>query len=250
VFFGDSSQLTDDGLRLRVRAAVLSQLTFDPMFGNLATLNASGPVILAWGRADILDIRIENQTARRNANVLYYYPVDLAVEGRTTFTTDLIGSTVVSTEAAFFSKDPFSVNMGAGSATIAYQPIGFDGRLAASELQLALNFNGNAFPSGSPASMAALAEAPITCTDPANTEPAGCEPPRLDGLPEVELLDRTGRGTWVRLPHLGQGSAFTIADPERYIDPATGQVLVRFVNEQQDSGVGFQFQIAISGEIS
>ena len=45
-------------------------------------------------------------------------------------------------------------------------------------------------------------------------------------------------------------NGFSIADPERYIDPATGQVLVRFVNEQQDSGVGFQFQISISGEIS
>lgn len=249
-FFGDSSQLTDDGLRLRVRAAVVSQLTYDPMFGNLATLNASGPVILAWGRGEILDVRIENQTARRNANVLYYFPVDLAVEGRTTFTTDLIGSTVVSTDTAFFSKDPFSLNMGAGSATIAYQPIGFDGRLAASELQLALNFGGGSFPSRSPVSVSALDEAAVTCTDRANTEPAGCVPPALDGLPEVELLDRTGRGTWIRLPHLGGGSAFSIADPERYIDPATGQVLVRFVNEQQDSGVGFQFQISISGEIS
>ena len=250
IFFGDSSQLTDAGLRLRVRAAVVSQLTYDPMFGNLATLNSSGPVILAWGRDEVLDVRIENQTARRNANVLYYFPVDLTVEGKATFTTDLIQSTVVSTEAAFFSKDPFSVNMGAGSATIAYRPISFEGSIVASELQLALNFGGGSFPSGSPVALEPLDEAPVPCTDRANTEPAGCEPPRLDGLPEMDLFDRTGEGAWVRLPHLGQGSAYTIADPGRYIDPATGQILIRFVNEQQDSGVGFQFQISISGEIS
>ncbi|MBA3876184.1 MAG: hypothetical protein C0498_04480 [Anaerolinea sp.] len=250
IFFGDSSQLTDAGLRLRVRAAVVSQLTYDPMFGNLATLNSSGPVILAWGRDEVLDVRIENQTARRNANVLYYFPVDLTVEGKATFTTDLIQSTVVSTEAAFFSKDPFSVNMGAGSATIAYRPISFEGSIVASELQLALNFGGGSFPSGSPVALEPLDEAPVPCTDRANTEPAGCEPPRLDGLPEMDLFDRTGEGAWVRLPHLGQGSAYTIADPGRYIDPTTGQILIRFVNEQQDSGVGFQFQISISGEIS
>jgi len=249
VFFGDSSQLTDEGLRLRVRAAVVSQLTFDPMFGNLATLNASGPVVLAWGRSEILDVRIEGQTVRRNANVLYYFPVDLTVAGTTTFTTDLIGSTVISTDAAFFTKDPWSLNMGSGSATVAYRPIRFDGRLAASELQLALNYGGGAFPSRNPVSVATLTEIPVRCTDAANTEPAGCEPARIDGLPEVDLFDRTGSGTWLRLPHLGGGSAFTIADPERYIDPATGQVLVRFVNEQQESGVGFQFQISISGEI-
>ena len=77
VFFGDSSQLTDEGLRMRVRHAVLDQLTYDPMWGNLGTLGASSPVILAWGRDAVLDVKVENQTARRNANVLYYFPADL-----------------------------------------------------------------------------------------------------------------------------------------------------------------------------
>ncbi|MBI2776506.1 MAG: hypothetical protein HYX57_04445, partial [Chloroflexi bacterium] len=94
VFFGDSSQLSDDGLRLRVRQAVINQLTYDPMWGNVGTLNASSPVILAWGRDDVLDVRIQGQTARRNANVLYYLPVDLAVSGRMTFASDLITSAV------------------------------------------------------------------------------------------------------------------------------------------------------------
>lgn len=250
VFFGDSSQLTDEGLRMRVRHAVVDQLTYDPMWGNLGSLSASSPVILAWGREAVLDVRVENQTARRNANVLYYLPVDLAIRGTTTFPNDLIQSTVVSSDAAFFSKDPFSVNMGVGSATIAYQPITFEGRLAATELQLALNFGGNSFPVGDPVSVAGLDETPVPCTDLANTEPPGCQPPRLDGIPEIELFDRTGEGAWVRLPHLGQGSAYVIEEPARYVDGASGQVLVRFVNEMRESSVGFQFQLSISGVIS
>jgi hypothetical protein len=250
VYFGDSAQLTDEGLRMRVRHAVVDQLTFDPMWGNLGTLDASGPVILAWGRDGVLDVSVKDQVARRNANVLYYFPVDLAIQGATTFTTDLMGSTVISTDAAFFSKDPYSVNMGTGSATIAYQPISFDGSIAATGLQLALNFNGSSFPIGSPTSIKALADVPEPCADLAGTEPPGCQAPRFDGLPEVELLDLAGGGAWVRLPRVAQGSAYAIEDPERFVDPATGQVLVRFVNDQPQASVGFQFQIAIGGVIS
>jgi hypothetical protein len=250
VYFGDSSQITDEGLRMRVRHAIVDQLTFDPMWGNIGTLDASGPVILAWGRDEVLEVRVRDQAARRNANVLYYFPVDLAIRGETTFSTDLLGSTVISTDAAFFSKDPYSVNMGTGSATIAYQPISFGGTLAATELQLALNFNGSSFPTGSPTSIEALEDVPARCTDLANTVPPGCEPPRFDGLPDVELLDRAGGGTWVRLPRVTQGSAYRIDDAARYVDPATGQVLVRFVNDQPQASVGFQFQIAIGGVIS
>jgi hypothetical protein len=86
------------------------------------------------------------------------------------------------------------------------------------------------------------------CTDQANSEPPGCAAPRVDGVPEVEIFDRTGAGAWVRLPHFGQGSVYSIENPERYADTNTGQVLLRFVNEQQESY--FQFNIAISGEVS
>jgi hypothetical protein len=248
VFFGDSSQLSDDGLRLRVRHAVMDQLTYDPMWGSVGALDASSPVILAWGRGDVLDVRIENQTARRNANVLYYLPVEMTVTGKTTFTSDLIQSTIISSEAAFFNKEPFSFSMGAGSATVAYRPLSFEGSFAATELQIALSFGGAEFPTGNPTPVKPLDVHPVTCTDSLNTDPPGCVAPHLDGIPEVELFDRAGEGRWVRLPHLGQGSAYAVENPERYIDPATGQALLRFVNEQQESY--FQFNIAISGVIS
>ena len=119
--------------------STLDQLTFDPMFGSIGNLNASGPVVLAWGRDEVLDVRVQGQTARRNANVLYYLPASLDVSGTTAFASDLITATVVSSDAAFFSKDPFSLNMGAGSATIAYRPISFRGSFAASEIQFTMN---------------------------------------------------------------------------------------------------------------
>jgi len=250
VFFGDTAQLSDDGLRLRVRHAVLDQLSFDPFTGNSSSLGTASPVILAWGRDGILDLEIENQAARRTSNVLYYYPVDLEVRGATTFATDLVQATVVSADADFFSKDSQWLNMGAGAATLAYQPIAFEGSFAPTELQVSLNFGGGSFPSAGAADLKPLEVIPAICRDPAVDDPPGCELPRFDGLPEVEIFDRSGEGAWIRFPHMGHGAVYRITDSERYIDPVTGQVLVRFVNDQQDSGVGFQFNIAISGVIS
>ncbi len=247
VFFGDSSSLTDESLRARVRHAVVDQLTFDPQFGSVGALSASGPVLLAWGRDEILDVRVDGQRARHNANVLYYLPLGLTVSGTASFTPDLITSTVVSSDAAFFSKDPFNLNMGAGSATIAYQPIAFRGSLAAAQVEFSLN--GGSVPAAGAVSIEPLASIPVTCTDAANTSPAGCLPGHVDGIPEVELFDLDS-ATWVRLPHLGQGATYALKDPARYVDPATGQVLFRFVNDSANQGVGFQFQLSISGVIS
>jgi hypothetical protein len=247
VFFGDSSSLSDEGLRQRVRHTVVDQLTFNPQFGSAGPLAASGPVILAWGRDEVLDVQVAGESAQRSANVLYYLPVGIQVSGATTFTSDLISSTVVASDAAFFSKDPFTLNMGAGSATIAYRPIAFSGRIAATAVQFSLN--GGVVPSAGAVEIEPLAAPPVTCTDPANTTPAGCVPPRLDGVPEMEVFDVQG-GTWKRLPHLGQNASYALKDPARFVDPSTGEVLFRFVNVSADQGVGIQFQVAISGVIS
>ena len=247
VFFGDSSSLNDDGLRMRVRHAIVDQLTFDPMFGSTGNLNASGPVLLAWGRAEVLDVRVQGQTARRNANVLYYLSAGLDVSGTTAFASDLITATVVSSDAAFFSKDPFSLNLGAGSATIAYRPISFRGSFAATEVQFSMN--GASLPGQGATQVSPLDTKPVACVDPANSKPDGCTPPHLDGVPEIEVFD-VKAGEWARLPHLGQGTIYALEAPERFTDRATGQVLIRFVNESADQGLGFQFQISISGVIS
>jgi hypothetical protein len=90
---------------------------------------------------------------------------------------------------------------------------------------------------------------PEVCTNVENTEPEGCVPRIQDGLPEVELFDRSGDGLWVRLPHLAPSESYVVAHPDKFVDPVSGSVLVRFVVEQPDGNAGFQFSVAISGNV-
>ena len=74
----------------------------------------------------------------------------------------------------------------------------------------------------------------------------GCVLPQ-DGLPEIEVLDlRTGE--WVQFEHMVQGVPYSLADPTRWIDPANGELQVRFVNERQDQ-VYFQFLVRLEGTV-
>jgi hypothetical protein len=96
--------------------------------------------------------------------------------------------------------------------------------------------------------VAPLGEIPVNCTDLNNALPEGCEPRRDDFLPEVEVFDQTS-GAWGRLPSLDADAGYTLADPSRYVDPSSGQMLVRFVNDNPESSVGFSFQVALVGEV-
>jgi hypothetical protein len=82
--------------------------------------------------------------------------------------------------------------------------------------------------------------------------PEACPMPtpadQSDGIPEVDVFDRTGAGSWRRLPHFQPGSTYDLDHPERYVDPSSGTVQVRFVNDRQD-GVGIQFQVGLEGTV-
>jgi hypothetical protein len=65
-------------------------------------------------------------------------------------------------------------------------------------------------------------------------------------VPEVELFDRTGRGSWHRLPHLTAARSYDLTDAGRYADPASGSFLVRFVNERQEP-VSVNMNVSIEG---
>jgi hypothetical protein len=52
----------------------------------------------------------------------------------------------------------------------------------------------------------------------------------------------------VRFPHLEHGIRYRVADPGRYVDPATGSVQIKFVNETMDQ-TGFSFDVSISGDV-
>lgn len=240
VFFGDPTQLGEEAARLYARSTIINQLTFDPNFGFTGQLPAEGPVVLAWADHELLPVEIEGQVPRRTGNVLFFLPADLTVSGTTTFRSDLLRSTVVRSDAAFFSKDPYSINFGRGSAEIAYRPVAFDGSIEATQLAFGLNYGDPGF-ALDPKRIEPLAAIPEPCESGA----AGCD--NFDGLPEVELFDLTD-GSWKRLPHLEGGSHYAVKDPQRYVDPATGTVLIRFVNDNSD-GVGFGFDLSITGDL-
>lgn len=245
VFFGDPNRQGEDVQRLYVRHTIVDQLTYDPMFGSTNQLPSDGPVLLAWGSGDVLSVDVEGQEARRTGNVLYYYPTSLDVTGKTTFRQDLLRSSVVATDSAFFNKDPYSMNFGRGTATLAYRPIPFEGTFTPTRLVLNLGFGGDQNVQGlPPTEIEPLDEVPEPCDPTAGA----CQPPaNFDGMPEVDVFD-LGDGTWRRLPHLQPGSRYALAEPERYVDPSTGTVLLRFVNEIAE-GVGFSLNLELEGDV-
>ncbi|MFL5727319.1 MAG: hypothetical protein ACJ77F_13360 [Chloroflexota bacterium] len=260
VFFNDPVASSDGQRRSQTRHRIIDQLTYDPTAGNLASLPADVPVLLAWGRDPVVDVEVAGQRPARAANVLYYIPLAMHVRGATTFGPDLMRSTVLSADAGFFSRDLYTMSFGKGTVTLAYRPIPFEGSMAATKLLMSMGFGGEQIgPAGqvveplpgavAPASPAPNADAsPVPCFD------VRCPPPdanggisNFDGLPEVEVLDRVS-GDWRRLPHLNGGATYELKDPAHYVDPSTGTVQVRFVNERQD-GVGVSFSIVLEGEI-
>ena len=242
LMFGDPSSQPAESARLYARHSIIDQLTFDPNFGFTGTLPSDGPVILAWGDEGLLPVEIEGQQPRRTGNVLYFLPTDLRVSGATTFRNDLLRSTVVSSDAAFFSKDPFTMSFGRGEVQLAYKPISVAGRLTASELVLGMNTGDPGFVV-EPQPIEPLDVIPEPCAQ--DGDPLTC-PNGFDGLPEVELFDLT-TSTWARLPHLAGGSRYAVRDPARYVDPGTGTLLVKFVNESEQTG--FSFDVTITGDV-
>lgn len=238
-----------DDVRRQVRYGIVNQLSFDPVQGFLGELQSDQPVILAFGRHSPLDIQISGQSTRRTTNVLYYVPVNVAIHGKVTFTSDLVRATILSSQAQFFNKaGPGMFGLGVGTLVVAYRPIPFQGTLVPSALRIGFTSGGGAIGADGKA-VAPLPTIPPPCTNVGLTEPPGCVGPRQDFLPELEIFDRSGTGTWVRLPRLVSETSYTLDDPTHFIDPTSGQVLVRFVNDNPDNGLNFGFDVSIEGEV-
>jgi len=58
------------------------------------------------------------------------------------------------------------------------------------------------------------------------------------------FVEETGHG---RRPR-GSGLRYAVDEPAHYVDPTTGTVLVRFINDASDS-VGFSLDLSITGDI-
>ena len=141
--FNDPSQFNGSTSNLYIRHTIVDQLTYDPNFGSTGQLTSDGAVILAWGSGSLLPVEIAGQTPRATGNVLYYLPAHVTVQGKTTFRGDLITSTMIDTDSPFFGKDPGSISIGRGQATVSYKPIAFDGTLTPTELAFGLTNGGD-----------------------------------------------------------------------------------------------------------
>lgn len=235
----DGMSMTEDEQRNLVRRSVVDQLSIDPMTGFTSGFAADSATLITWGTDPVIPIEVEGQAVRHMANVMYQVPLAYRARGTTTFRNDLIRSNVLDVAANFFSPDPWALNLGPGQATLSYRPVGFEGKLRPLSVKVAMTFGGDFTMPGGTAT--ALVEA-TRCE--AGTE--GCVLP-MDGLPDIEVLDRR-TGTWVQFAHLAQGTAYELVDAARWVDPATGEVQVRFVNQRADQ-VSFQFPIEITGTI-
>ena len=235
----DGGPMDETQQRNLIRRAVIDQLSFDPNTGVSGVLPGDSPTLLAWGNEPVVDAELEGAEVRHEANVLYEVPLPYAIHGRNTFGGDLLRSNPIDVSANFFSKDPWSINFGIGEVTMAYQPLPFEGSLTPERVVMAMGFGGDI---GSLDGNHPMLQEQERC-DPAAD---GCVQPQ-DGLPEIEALDvRTGE--WVQFAHMTGGQEYELENAARWVDPTTGQVQLKFVNERQD-GIGFQFQVEITGSV-
>jgi hypothetical protein len=194
-------------------------------------------------------VEVQGQAANQVANILYYVRVAMGIRGSVSFTGGLIRSTMTASDAATFNKDPSAMTFGQGSVTMVYRPIAFDGALDVRAVRFSIGFGPDTSIGVGGAKVEPI---PPICVDPKAKHPATCPKPRaedqVDGIPEIEVFDRTGRGSWHRLPHSTMGGTYDLANAARYVDPGTGAFVVRLVNEQQEP-VNVYLNVAIEGSV-
>ena len=194
---------------------------------------------------------MEDQGAKHESNVLYYVPVTMGVHGRATFAGGLLTSTIVQADANFFNQDPKTFVFGEVRPPSSYRPIQFDGRLTVSHVRFGFGSGGETAEGGSGIVVRPIPDVCRTLND-GDPIPAACPDPmptgQFDGLPDVELFDRSGAGAWHRLPHPVANQIYDVANPERYVDPTTGTLVARYVNDSQDQ-VAFAAFVAVEGSV-
>jgi hypothetical protein len=238
-FPGGGASFDEEAQRKLVRRSIIDQLSYDPFFGFSNQLTSDTPVLLAFGTDPVVPLELEGQQPRRVSNVLYHIPLPMTIRGETTFRSDLMRSSVLEADAAFFGKDAASLSFGPGTVAMSYHPISFEGAFRPTRVLLGMTWGGDISLPGRPPTVLE----PIERCEP--TEDVPCPVPPQDGLPEVEVRDRI-TGEWIPFPHFEQNQAYELGDAERWVDPSTGELAVRFVNDRVD-GVNFGFAVELTG---
>lgn len=259
--FSSDGGPASDFLRDQVRRQLVDALTYDPFVGSKGTLPSDGPVLLAWGRPGLFAVTVAGQEPRTAGETLYYLPLGLAASGHVTFAPDLMRSSLVEVKAQFFNKDPFTLTIGGGSVTLAYRPIPVSGRLVPTRLALGINM-GVTGPIGGGANGGGVEPAPPTTEPAATPAPSGSPgtgapdepvkppvpPDAVDpNLPRLELFDRDA-GAWREVQDLVSGKVLEIRGPGRFVDPASGTILMRISNDRQDA-VNLQLTVQLEGRM-
>ena len=120
---------------------------------------------------------------------------------------------------------------------MAYQPLPFEGTLTPEQVVVAMGFGGD---------IGTLGGTHAMLREYGALRPGGRRLRIGAGraCPDIEVLDvRTGQ--WVQFAHMAGGQVYELENAARWVNPASGQVQVKFVNEKQD-GIGFQFQLQIT----
>jgi hypothetical protein len=261
----ENGTIGPDALRDNVRRQLIDALTYDPFFGSTGPLPADGPVLLAWGSPGLLPVEVAGTDPRVTGETLYYVPLDLGASGRIVFTPDLMRSSLVEVSAQFFNKDPYNISLGGGSATLAYRPIPVNGDFRPTRLALGINLGmvgplrGGGVDGGVEPALPTddgPRAVPVPGGDPGDGTSSGggwapapdqVAPPGEAGLPTIELFD-VEAGAWRSVPDLASGNVVEVRDPARFVDAASGTVLIRLTNEGQDA-VGLQLAVQLEGEM-
>jgi hypothetical protein len=222
---------SDRDRTLNTRRAVIDQLT--QYTGRFSTLIGAGggqaPALVGWQTGSPLEVDIGDDKAARVGEAVYLLPLGVDVGGRTAFPDELIGHSVVTTDAAEAFDQGSAFSLSRGSMVVDFAPVPFDGAFEPTRLALAMTQGDPSFPIGEPVAT----YGPLSADrQPAQDDPVGDDAGAipLDGMPDLQLFDRT-TGRWMEFAHLTPGVPISVAEPERYVDSA-GHLLVRFVDRQ------------------
>jgi hypothetical protein len=265
--FTGSFDADSERTRFTRRTVVDTLSGFKSDFGSPSTVATNGPMLLAWRSVPTLDVQLADQRARTIGQTLYLASLPTTIKGSTDFPPGLVRRSVLASDAVEATDQGGAFTLTRGSMTVDFRPISFEGAFSVSRLVLGLTQGEGTLgraPEGEP--IAPLSEDrqppqddPVGTTvggsgDDNQAEPSASpvdaprlQPPRFDGLPEIQLFDRRS-GRWMEFPHLDPSKSYLIAEPDRYVD-AAGSTLVRFVNRGPQEGIYFELNVGLEGEV-
>ncbi|MFN8620179.1 MAG: hypothetical protein U0869_05465 [Chloroflexota bacterium] len=250
----------------RSRRMVLDQLWWSGGLGNGPA--TGGPMIIGWAPGPGIGIDLGSDV-KQTGDTLLLDPAPVAVTGPSVWPNALMSHAIVASQANEATDQGYQLSLGRGTMTVELRPVGFGGTLEPTKLSMMLTQGDLPALTGAgkvveplPADQQPAQDDPlggvVAVLDPSLIKsdvppdapvavaPGAGAPASWDGLPDVQLYDRT-TGTWQELPHATWSREFSVADPARYVDD-TGAVLVRFVNRGgQDQSTWFAPLVRLEG---